>query len=135
MPVNVINKASAYMEASKQEAKVNEVVQQIQPVLTEIPKISKTSTELDTDIKENLEQEKSQNDQKHIENIIKEANNKMKHSRTKCEFSYHEPTKRVTIKVLDKETDEVLIEVPPEETLKMVEKLRELAGIMVDEKR
>lgn len=135
MPVNVINKASAYMEASKQEAKVNENVQQIQPVLTEIPKISKTSTEQDTDIKENLEQEKSQNDQKHIENIIKEANNKMKHSRTKCEFSYHEPTKRVTIKVLDKETDEVLIEVPPEETLKMVEKLRELAGIMVDEKR
>ena len=60
---------------------------------------------------------------------------KMKHARTKCEFSYHEATKRVSIKVMDKETNEVIREIPPEETLEMVEKMWELAGILVDERR
>ena len=54
---------------------------------------------------------------------------------TKCEFSYHEPTGRISIKVMDKETDEVIREIPPEETLEMVEKMWELAGLIVDEHR
>jgi flagellar protein FlaG len=35
----------------------------------------------------------------------------------------------------DKERKEVIKEIPPEETLEMVEKMWELAGILVDEKR
>ena len=54
---------------------------------------------------------------------------------TKCEFSYHEETKRVSIKVIDAETEEVIREIPPEETLEMLSKMWELAGLMVDEKR
>ena len=60
---------------------------------------------------------------------------KQKHMSTKCEFSYHEPTGRISIKVMDKETDEVIREIPPEETLEMVEKMWELAGLIVDEHR
>ena len=53
---------------------------------------------------------------------------------TRCEFEYHETTKRVSIKVIDKDTDEIVREIPPEETLKMIEKMWELAGLIVDEK-
>ncbi len=70
-----------------------------------------------------------------IKSAISQANNKMKSQRTKCEFSYHEATKRVSIKVVDKDTQEVIREIPPEETLEMVEKMWELAGILVDERR
>jgi flagellar protein FlaG len=70
-----------------------------------------------------------------IKNAISQANNKMKSHRTKCEFSYHEETKRVSIKVVDKETQEVIREIPPEETLEMVQKMWELAGMLVDERR
>lgn len=72
-----------------------------------------------------------------VKNAVNQANNrlKQKHASTKCEFSYHEATKRISIKVLDKETDEVIREIPPEETLEMVEKMWELAGIIVDEHR
>ena len=59
----------------------------------------------------------------------------MKQTKTKCEFSYHEETKRVSIKVIDEDTKEVIKEIPPEETLEMIAKMWELAGILVDEKR
>lgn len=72
-----------------------------------------------------------------VKEAVSQANNrlKQKHASTKCEFSYHEPTGRISIKVMDKETDEVIREIPPEETLEMVEKMWELAGIIVDEHR
>lgn len=66
---------------------------------------------------------------------VKHVNSKLKHAKTKCEFSYHEATNRISIKVLDKDTDEVIREIPPEKTLEMLEKMWELAGILVDEKR
>lgn len=54
---------------------------------------------------------------------------------TRCEFSYHEKTRRVSIKVIDKDTDEVIREIPPEKSLDMLEKMWEMAGILVDEKQ
>lgn len=54
---------------------------------------------------------------------------------TVAEFGYNEPTNRITIKIKDKDTDEVIKEIPSEKALEMVAKAWELAGIMVDEKR
>ncbi len=54
---------------------------------------------------------------------------------TVAEFGYYEPTNRITIKIKDKDTDEVIKEIPSEKALEMVAKAWELAGIMVDEKR
>lgn len=77
--------------------------------------------------------------EKQIKTAISEANSKIKQTSTlkstRCEFSYHEETNRVSIKVVDKDTEEVIREIPPEETLDMIEKMWELAGILVDEKR
>lgn len=49
-------------------------------------------------------------------------------------FGIHEKTNRITIKIVDKKTKEVIREFPPEETLDMIAKAWELAGILVDEK-
>ncbi len=73
--------------------------------------------------------------ERQIKSAISRANNKMRNHRTGCEFSYHEETKRVSITIFDKDTNEVIKEIPPEETLEMLQKMWELAGIMVDEKR
>lgn len=72
--------------------------------------------------------------EKQIRDAISKVNKKLM-NRTKCEFSYHEETKRVSIKVIDEDTKEVIREIPPEETLDMVQKVWELAGILIDEKR
>jgi flagellar protein FlaG len=66
---------------------------------------------------------------KAIEEINKKANN------SEAIFGIHEATNRVTIKLVDKETKEVIKELPAEKTLDMIAKIWEMAGILVDEKR
>ena len=68
---------------------------------------------------------------------IRKAVEKMNKSMSNSEaiFGIHDATNRVTIKIVDKETKEVLKEIPPEKTLDMIAKAWELAGILVDEKR
>lgn len=68
-----------------------------------------------------------------IDSAFSSANSKL--SKTRCEYSYDENTKRVSIKVYDKDSDELIREVPPEKSLEMLQRIWELAGIMVDEKR
>ena len=58
-----------------------------------------------------------------------------KSASTEAIFRYHEGTNRVTIKIIDKDTKEVKREYPAEETLDMIQKIWEMAGLMVDEKR
>lgn len=50
-------------------------------------------------------------------------------------FGIHEDTNRVTIKIVDKSTKEVIKELPPEKTLDMIAKVWEMAGILIDERR
>ena len=66
---------------------------------------------------------------KAVEDINKRANN------SEAIFGIHEPTNRVTIKLVDKDTKEVIKELPPEKTLDMIAKVWEMAGLLVDEKR
>ena len=49
-------------------------------------------------------------------------------------FGFHEETNRVTIKIVDKQSKEVLKEFPPEKTLDMIAKVWEMAGLMIDQK-
>ena len=68
-----------------------------------------------------------------IKRAVENINKNLKDS--EAIFGIHEKTNRVTIKIVDKETKEVIKELPPEKTLDMIAKAWELAGLLVDEKR
>ncbi len=68
-----------------------------------------------------------------IKKAVEQMNRKMSHS--EAVFGIHEATNRVTIKIVDKDTKEVIKELPPEKTLDMIAKVWEMAGILVDERR
>ena len=68
-----------------------------------------------------------------IKKAVEQLNKNMSHS--EAVFGIHDETNRVTIKIVDKDTKEVIKELPPEKTLDMIAKAWELAGILVDEKR
>lgn len=70
-----------------------------------------------------------------IKDAVDKVNQKIVPSKTRCEFSYHEDTNRISIKVIDQTTNETIKEIPAEETLDMLSKIWEFAGLMVDEKR
>lgn len=67
--------------------------------------------------------------QKAVEDINKKAYN------SEAIFGIHEETNRITIKIVDRSTKEVIKELPPEKTLDMIAKVWEMAGLLVDEKR
>jgi len=79
----------------------------------------------------------SEKDAQGASSSLKEAVNKINSTGNSCEavFSMHEDTNRVMIKMVDKNTKKVIKEFPAEETLDLIAKAWELAGIMVDEKR
>lgn len=75
----------------------------------------------------------SQSGNENLKKTIEQINKKAANS--EAVFGIHEETNRITIKIVDKKTKEVIKEFPPEKTLDMIAKAWELAGIMVDEKR
>ena len=70
-----------------------------------------------------------------LKKAIAEMNKKINNSNEEAVFGVHEETNRVMIKIVDKDTKEVIKEFPPEKTLDMIAKVWEVAGILVDEKR
>ena len=76
--------------------------------------------------------EKSKMEQR-IKSAVEKANERAK--KTHCEFQYHEDTNRISISVKDDETGEVIKQIPAEETLDMLSKMWEMAGLFVDDKR
>jgi flagellar protein FlaG len=66
---------------------------------------------------------------------IAKANKAIEGRYTTFEFSVHQKTKQISITVKDKDTGEIIREIPPEKALDMVARLWEMAGIIIDEKR
>jgi flagellar protein FlaG len=70
-----------------------------------------------------------------IRKAIERANKALEGINRHFEYSVHQKTGEVIIKVINQETDEVVREIPNEKFLDMMAKLQELVGLNIDEKR
>ncbi len=82
---------------------------------------------------ENQQESNQQINSEQLKKAVEQINKNIGH--TSAVFGIHEDTNRVTIKIVDRDTKEVIKELPPEKTLDMISKVWELAGMLVDEKR
>lgn len=78
--------------------------------------------------------EKKKVSEKEVIATIEAANKNFEVYDKRLEFSIHEQTKEIMVKIIDNKTDEVIKEIPPKKILDMIAKLMELAGILVDER-
>lgn len=69
-----------------------------------------------------------------VQEAVEDINKMLHHLNERLEFSVHEATNRIMVRVLDRETEEVLREIPPEQILDLVAKLWELVGLLVDKR-
>ena len=95
------------------------------------PTVQNFFTEKDQEDKD-LSEDKDAKQGTQLKKAVNDLNKQMKNS--EAIFGIHDKTNRVTIKIIDKTTKEVIKEYPPEETLDMIAKVWEIAGILVDEK-
>lgn len=72
--------------------------------------------------------------QEQLIRTIERAVKSLQGPQTTLDISIHDKTHEIMVKVLNKDTGEVIREVPPERTLDLVAKMMELAGLLVDER-
>ena len=70
-----------------------------------------------------------------LEEIIEALNQFMRALNIELRFEIHEPTHEIIARLINKETGEVIREIPPEKFLDMLARLQELVGLFVDELR
>lgn len=99
-----------------------------------LPKVPQVDTKNISQISEFEKKELPMSD-KVIINAIEKANRAISGANRKFEFSIHEKTKEIMVKVIDSDTNEVIREIPNEKILDMVAKMWEMAGLIVDERR
>lgn len=145
MGIDKMSIAANYHNQAVQATQINKVNVQTSSdtaakEMTADSKVSTASTVQITNTQksgtDNVESNLAQQNEKK-EASIKELKDiqKVINRNTIAEFGYNEPTNRITIKIKDKDTDEVIKEIPSEKALEMLAKAWELAGILVDEKR
>jgi flagellar protein FlaG len=54
--------------------------------------------------------------------------------KTRFEFSVHEETKRVIVRIYDMNTDELISEIPPEKFLDLIANIWKQVGLIIDKK-
>ena len=127
---SVVQKPQAPAEAEKPEnSNVGTAAVEYVDKTTSVVENSKEKGQADNG--EQGKDQQSYNDR--IRKAVETLNKKL--SNSEAVFGIHEDTNRVTIKIVDKNTKEVIKELPPEKTLDMIAKVWEMAGILVDERR
>lgn len=118
--------------AENREVKISELDAQHSqvPVIDDTTLAVARTSEGNTDARgDNQKEPDRETLKKAVDNLNKSMPN------TEAVFGIHEGTNRVTIKIVDKTTKKTIKELPPEKTLDMIERVWEMAGILVDEKR
>lgn len=81
-----------------------------------------------------LEREEKRYTEEELIRSIESANKHFIVFDRRFEFSIHEKTKQIMVKIIDVNTEEVIREIPPEKILDLVAAIWEIAGIIVDER-
>ncbi len=102
-------------------------VKQNNNVNREVTKINKENKTIQNDNKNTLNKEL-------LDKAITEVNHKFKLANKEFSYDIHEKTNRVTVKIKDSETGEIIKEIPSEESLDLSAKIMEMAGLLIDEK-
>mgnify|MGYP001179515919 FL=1 len=69
-----------------------------------------------------------------VQEMVDGLNQALQAANKRLQFLVHETTGRIYVKVIDRETEEVIREIPPEKILDLVGRIQELVGLLVDEK-
>lgn len=131
--VNGVNGVSPAPSSSTYSKKTGTIIKNVSDNKTDSNQTK--NAKQDTGVKGNVKASQSieaQNEQ--LKEAIEKINMDQRFRQTGCEFTYHEECNRISIKLFDAETKEVIREFPSEDTIAMLKKLNEVAGLIIDER-
>lgn len=84
-------------------------------------------------------QETTETENQKIKEVVEKMNKELEMIDTSIEFKVHETSglgmNKVSIKVVEKESEKVIVEIPSEEAIEMAEKMEEITGMLFDHSR
>lgn len=98
--------------------------------------IEKSNLENNTNTQDNKNNliDKNSISKESLDKLITEVNNKFKLVNKEFSYEIHEKTNRVTVKIKDSETGDIIKQIPSEESLDLAAKIMEMVGLLIDEK-
>ena len=69
-----------------------------------------------------------------LDKALEKINTFLDDNNTYAEYEMHDKLNHIMIRIINKDTHEVVLEIPPKKILDLVSKMCELVGILVDEK-
>lgn len=112
---------------------VNRVLH-VRPIENEITMHSMTPKASSNEESQRQEKTKPPISNEELEKAIEKANQKLLGLHTQFDFKVHKGTGRTVVRLIDKQTEEVIKEIPPEKMLDVIAGIWDLAGIAVDRK-
>jgi flagellar protein FlaG len=100
-------------------------------------KVTKDNTELPPQFvarKDEVPLAKEDIPREEVEKASEKLNRLMGIIEKKLEFRVHDKTHRVMVKIIDRETGDVLSEIPPKKVLDMLASFKDAIGVLVDER-
>lgn len=79
---------------------------------------------------ETSEYKSDKNNHELITTLLKDVS-----GRIRSEYTYHKEVNRISIKVVNEDTEEVIREIPPEKSIEILKQLMKIEGLFVDEMR
>ena len=98
-------------------------------------KITKAEKKAESDFNRN--ESESQNEEYNkvkLDKSVEKLNRFLEDEKTRAEYEFHEDLNRIMVRIVNDETDEVILEVPPKKIIDAVAALCEAAGVLLDEK-
>ena len=139
MEVNLVRNETYQVQQAAENVQPEKVRIQEPQVQQQTQSVSVPQQEQPQDraLQTSQEQMPSPEDEKYqnvmAEKAVENANNRIRNMHTDAKFSFNKDINRITITITDRDSKEVIREIPSEETQKMLERLHTLTGVMVDE--
>lgn len=128
MDVNNVSQNSINMN-NYQNTSVSEYTQgNTETTAQQVQKVETQSQDVNNNT--NLNKENEQYNKKSLDDALKKINNFLKDENTRAEYDYYKDLKTTTIKIVDMDTKEVLLEVPPKKILDMVASMMRQVGLL-----
>jgi len=102
-----------------------------QPIIKEVENSEKTSTQKLKDVNDEMDKNKLK---KELQKLTEELNKALNPLNTTLKFKFNNKVEELMVKVVDTKDNKVIREYPPKEALELMEKMREIVGLLFDKK-
>lgn len=135
LPRTNVNEQRA--SAAEAQTVIDPEVKKLETAIPSLAAVEKEQQTIHAKIKQTQEKKKeeSASEKKYnevmTEKAVENANNRIRSTKTNAKFAYNEDINRITITITDAD-NEVIKEIPPEATQKMLERIHTFSGMMMD---